>query len=106
MIPFYRQGLVWHNSANCGPYEQQLMGFPKSKFWDMMDAAAYIIEILEMGLRYFEPKGEDEDSRATVEKEYTILEDKYEDEDYINPVMVNDCPDLDFMKEFELDMIR
>ena len=102
MIPFYRQGLVWHNIVGCEAYEQQLMGFPKSKLWDIMDAAAYIVEILEMGLRYFDPKDLQGDTRALVESEYVKLEESYEDEDFFNDLVVNDCPT--FMEDFEIGM--
>jgi hypothetical protein len=54
LVPFYRQGQVYHNKACCGMLETQLLGFPRSKRWDVMDAAAYIVEILDMGLRYFD----------------------------------------------------
>jgi hypothetical protein len=35
--------------------EQQLLMFPRSALWDLMDAEAYIIEMLELGERYFSP---------------------------------------------------
>lgn len=79
LIPFYRQGLVYHNEANCGAYEKQLLGFPRSKKWDLMDAAAYIVEILEMGLRYFIPKDEGSEDPFEIEKEYEVLDDGYDD---------------------------
>ena len=77
LIPFYRQGLVYHNKVGCGAYESQLLSFPKSKKWDIMDAAAYIVEILEMGLRYFLPKEGEFESEYDIEKEYEVLEDEY-----------------------------
>ena len=49
LVPYYRQGLVYHNQDMTGAYEIQLLGFPKSKKWDIMDAAAYVTEILDMG---------------------------------------------------------
>jgi hypothetical protein len=42
-----------------------------------MDAAAYIVEILEMGLRYFNPKDFDSDDPFEIEREYDILKDEY-----------------------------
>ena len=73
LIHLYRQGMIYHNRHNCGPYEQQLITFPRPKKWDIMDAAAYIIEILEMGLRYFNPSFAETEGDA-VEREYTDLE--------------------------------
>lgn len=54
LIPYYRQKLITHNKEKCGKLETQLLAFPKSKLWDVMDATAYIVELLELGGRYFE----------------------------------------------------
>jgi hypothetical protein len=73
LVPFYRLGYVYHN-ARCETikqYEQQLLMFPRSALWDLMDAAAYIIEMLELGSRYFTPDNEDP---ANPEAEYAQLE--------------------------------
>jgi hypothetical protein len=91
LIPLYRQGLIYHNEVGCGPYEKQLLGFPKSKLWDIMDGAAYIVEILEKGLRYFMPRDEDLDSERVVKKEYKDLE-RMEEFEY-DPLLYDDvCP--------------
>jgi predicted phage terminase large subunit-like protein len=55
LAPHYRHGYVYHNRAVCGKLETQLMGFPKSKRWDVMDAASYISKIMEMEGQYFDP---------------------------------------------------
>jgi hypothetical protein len=60
LVPFYRQGLIWHNKSASGPLEAQLMSYPRSKYWDVMDAFAYIVELLEVGERYFLPSEEDD----------------------------------------------
>lgn len=73
MVPYYRMGYVYHN-ASCpkiSALEQQLRMFPRSKLWDIMDAEAYIVELLELGERYFAPVGEDHDN---PEMEYKDLE--------------------------------
>ena len=54
LLPFYRQGYVYHNETCCVGLETQLMSFPRSRLWDIMDAFAYIIEMLDLGERYFE----------------------------------------------------
>ena len=66
LVPYYRGGFIYHNAscANTRKLEQQLMMFPRSKLWDIMDALAYIIEMLELGERYFTPSNEPEDSEA------------------------------------------
>jgi len=55
LVPYYRQGYVYHNAACCGGLEAQLLSFPRSRLWDIMDATAYVVEMLELGGRYFEP---------------------------------------------------
>jgi len=69
LVPYYRQGYIYHNEACCGGLEAQLLGFPRSKMWDIMDAAAYIIEMLELGDRYFDPPemGDPEDEFKELE---------------------------------------
>lgn len=74
LAPFYRQGFIFHNKTCCADLEAQLLSFPKSKLWDIMDAEAYIIEMMELGERYFQPPEEFEDS----EEEYRELEGEYE----------------------------
>lgn len=72
LVPFYRGGYIYHN-ASCPDVkvlEQQLLMFPRSKLWDLMDATAYIIEMLELGERYFSPPNSTED----VEDEYKELQ--------------------------------
>ena len=73
LVPYYRQGLIWHNKAVCGPLEQQLRSFPRSKRWDAMDALAYTLELLDYGERYFWPQRAS-DPKFSVETEYAELE--------------------------------
>jgi hypothetical protein len=69
LIPYYRQGYIFHNRAICGALEKQLVAFPKSSLLDVADATAYVVEMLELGERYFvAPEGEDpEDEFAELE---------------------------------------
>lgn len=62
LIPFYRRGLVYHNPACTGGLESQLLGFPNSKYWDQMDALAYVVRVMDEGERFFLPS----DSQADV----------------------------------------
>jgi hypothetical protein len=77
LVPYYRGGYIYHNAScvNVKRLEQQLLMFPRSKLWDIMDCAAYIIEMLELGERYFSPKDNPEDS-----------ESEYADLDYDKPI--------------------
>ena len=67
LVPFYRQGYVFHNKACCGGLESQLLAFPRSRLADIMDALAYIVEMMELGERYFEPP-EQEDSESEYDE--------------------------------------
>ena len=67
LVPYYRLGYIYHNAscATMKKLEQQLLMFPRSALWDLMDALAYIIQLLEVGERYFSPTNEDpSDSEA------------------------------------------
>ncbi len=72
LVPYYRGGYIYHNAscANTKKLEQQLLMFPRSALWDIMDAEAYIIEMLELGERYFSPKEDPND----IESEYRELD--------------------------------
>lgn len=77
LVPYYRLGYIYHN-ASCATVrrlEQQLLMFPRSALWDLMDCLAYIVEMLELGERYFSPTIDPENSEA----EYAEL-------DYEEPV--------------------
>ncbi len=80
LVPFYRQGMIFHNAQISSPLERQLLAFPRSRNWDVMDAFSYIVEILERGGRYFEADYNEKDGREAVEEEYKELsaEDKFE----------------------------
>lgn len=69
LAPFYRQGYVFHNRQVSSKLELQLCSFPRAELWDVMDAFAYVVELLELDESYFfaeEVLGEDE---------YSILDD-------------------------------
>ena len=68
LVPLYRRGFVYHNKRCASILEQQLMSFPRSKKWDVMDAFAYIVPMLDEGDRYFLPTGSVEDEYATLDK--------------------------------------
>jgi len=72
LVPYYRGGYIYHNAscANTKRLEQQLLMFPRSALWDIMDAEAYLIEMLELGERYFSPA----DNPNDIEAEYKELD--------------------------------
>lgn len=72
LVPYYRGGYIYHNAscATIKKLEQQLLMFPRSALWDLMDALAYIIQMLELGERYFSPK----ENPLDIEAEYKELD--------------------------------
>lgn len=72
LVPYYRGGYIYHNRscATVKKLEHQLLMFPRSRLWDLMDCLAYIIEMLEMGERYFSPSENPND----IEAEYSELD--------------------------------
>ncbi len=74
LVPYYRQGLIYHNANNCAALEAQLLAYPRSKRWDIMDALAYVIELLDIGNRFFDPP-EDEIEDLDYDDEEIELED-------------------------------
>jgi hypothetical protein len=71
LVPYYRQGHIFHNKSNSMKLEGQLLSFPRSGLVDVADATAYIIEMLELGQRYFTTPEEDPNN---VESEFASLE--------------------------------
>ena len=83
LVPFYRQGRIYHNKRVCTPLEAQLMSFPRCARFDCIDAEAYIVALLEEGARYFSP------SEEAMESEFEELEDEYEEP--LDDWRVDDC---------------
>lgn len=83
LIPFYRMGRVEHNEAIAAKIETPLLKFPKPPRWDVIDAASYVVELLEMGEQYPEPQvGEDDaysTSKEEIEREFAGLDEPGDD---------------------------
>ena len=60
LAPYYQRGAIWHNEANCNTLEGQLLSFDRSKYWDVMDALAYIIKVMAEFSIFFDPSGDDD----------------------------------------------
>jgi hypothetical protein len=73
LVPYYRQGFVYHNRSCCSKLEAQLLSFPRSGLVDVADATAYIIELLELGDRYFQNAPSDLESHSDSD-EFAELE--------------------------------
>jgi predicted phage terminase large subunit-like protein len=77
LVPYYRGGYIYHNAtcATIKKLESQLLMFPRSALWDLMDCLAYIVEMLELGERYFSPK-----------EDILDIENEYNELDYEKPI--------------------
>jgi phage terminase large subunit-like protein len=84
LVPLYRNGEVYHNKTIAHLIESQLLGFPRAKFWDVMDCAAYLPIVLDEHYSYFYREDYAE-TEAEVEEEYAELlnEEEMEMEDWI-----------------------
>ena len=72
LAPHYRLGYIYHNKSNCGKLEGQLLGFPRSKMWDVMDCLAYVTYVMDKHAIYFDPPDSVED--APPEEDYADLD--------------------------------
>lgn len=60
LVPYYRMGFVYHLKECCTALEGQLVAFPRSAKDDIMDALAYIVQMLSIGDKFFQPIDDDE----------------------------------------------
>lgn len=74
LSPYFRRDEIWLNEAIAHLITAQLIPFPRSKRKDLVDALAYLLQMLEIGNRYFlppDPPGDD------PEAEFKELENEY-----------------------------
>lgn len=56
LLPMYQNGFVYHHeSLKGGVLEKQMLSYPKSARWDVLDAAAYTVWMMQRGGKYFQP---------------------------------------------------
>jgi len=72
LIPYYSLGSVEHNEFACVGLEVQLLSFPRSKRWDLMDCLAYVVLMMAEGDRYFTKYNTDK----MIEKEFEKIEEQ------------------------------
>ena len=56
LIPYYRQGRVWHNKNCSQTLEMQLIAGAVSRLKDVADAASRVVQMLDLGNRIFLPE--------------------------------------------------
>ncbi len=79
LAPLYRMGAVYHHPEKRihGPLESQLLTYPRGRHDDCIDCAAYILEMFNLGAKFFSlPEQEDE---KALEEELAML-DKMDEE--------------------------
>lgn len=69
LSPFYRLGYMYHNKNECQKLESQLLMFPRSKLWDVMDGLSHLIKVLDEFAYYFDPQdlGPEDDEEEFAE---------------------------------------
>lgn len=76
---YYRMGAVYHMAnGSCEVLERQLLAYPYSKFWDVMDDFAYVIPMMNDGERYFQQTLDTQEEEARLmEHEERTLDRRY-----------------------------
>lgn len=73
LAPFYQRGYIFHALGHEKKLEAQLTMFPRPKLWDVADAFAYVVKLMDNLAIYFDPPG---DYDADPESEFDELEDE------------------------------
>ncbi len=73
LVSYYRTGSVYHEKSCANVFESQLLAFPRGKRQDVIDAGAYITEMLDVGGRFFIPTDDDLKTAEEVEREYAEM---------------------------------
>lgn len=55
LSPYYKQGYMYHAVGHHQKLESQLLSFPRPKLWDVCDATAYIVKLMDQLDVYFDP---------------------------------------------------
>jgi len=80
---YYRRGMILHEKSMCSAFETQLLDFPRGKRKDIIDAGAYITEMLDVGGRFFFPPGFEDESEESIEAEYKEIMVEDEEDDFV-----------------------
>lgn len=82
---YYNNGQVYHNRPKCLRLEGQLLSYPYSKKWDLMDALAHIITLKAEGGRLWEDDSDEDDTKTQLDEIRELDSIEYEEvnqEDY------------------------
>lgn len=76
----YANHQVWHNSTIARYIEVPLMSYPRCSEWDVLDAAAYLFEVMEQGKCYL--GGSDESDEDDLRAFQALDKEHFEDLDH------------------------
>ena len=75
--PYYKMGFIYHNKSCCQKLEGQLLMFPRSKLWDVMDGLSHLMPLMDEFAYFFDPEDYGPESS---EEEFNALMDEDLDE--------------------------
>jgi len=75
--PYYKMGYIYHNKQACQKLESQLIMFPRSKLWDVMDGLSHLMPLMDQFAYFFDPEDYGPES---AENEFRALTDEDIDE--------------------------
>ena len=73
LAPYYKMGFIYHNKEKCQKLESQLLMFPRSKLWDVMDCLSHLMPLMDQFSYFFDP--EDFGSESVDEEFKDMLDD-------------------------------
>ena len=58
IAPYYHDKMVWHDeSLKDSAFEQQMLSYPRPRFWDLLDCAGYVPAVMaELGIHFAPPE--------------------------------------------------
>lgn len=77
LAPYYKMGFIFHNKNSCQKLESQLLMFPRSKLWDVMDGLSHLMPLMDQFSYFFDPEDFGSESE---ESEFDALMDEDKNE--------------------------
>jgi len=81
--PYYKMGYIYHNKECCQKLESQLLMFPRSRLWDVMDGLSHLIPLMDEFAYYFDPEDFGEDSSEDEFMELLLEDDMEKPQDFM-----------------------
>jgi len=73
--PYYKMGFIYHNKESCQKLESQLLMFPRSKLWDVMDGLSHLMPLMDQFAYFFDPEdygpeSDEEEFKSLTEEDF------------------------------------